>query len=1075
MNPAASDSDKDRRLEAVLHTYLQAVDAGQAPDREALLRQHPDLASELADFFANQEEVAQLAHGMAGHAEAPTLAPSASSVLTAGTKLRYFGDYELLEEIARGGMGVVYKARQVSLNRLVALKMILAGQLASPQDVQRFHTEAEAAANLDHLHILPIYEVGEHDGQHYFSMKLINGGNLAQRLASGPRPSAKEAVRLLAIVGRAVHYAHQRGILHRDLKPANILLDSAGQPYVADFGLAKRVEGDTKLTHSGAIVGTPSYMAPEQARAEKALSTAVDTYSLGAILYHLLAGRPPFVAATPFDIVLQLLEREPVPPRQIDPRVDADLETICLKCLEKNPAKRYGSAEALAEDLERWLRGEPIHARPVGKLERGWRWCRRNPAVASLAGAALLSLMGGTGVATYFAVEARSQAAEAELNASEFRQEKETADRRLYVADLQLARRAWDEGDAFRLEELLDGQRPRAGGADLRGFEWDYLHRFVHRPLFINQIAPPNFVGCGLAYSPNGKLLASCGEQSSLRLWDAETGQEVHRFQESVGAVTSIAFSPDGRHVADGETNGHIRIRSVDGDGEVLNLQGHQQIVRDLAYSPDGKLLASAGGDAVRLWDTRTARALYKLPGTGSMALAFRPDGRRLAVGQQGSILIWGVEERRSLLTFRVPQGQLRGIAFSPDGKQIASAGEAGTVQLWDAENGQALFSLSGHFGGVWRLAFSPDGHRLASTGQDHTIRVWDPTTRRQTLLLAHPSAIGSGLAFRPDGRQLASVGAQSLSTWSVDDDRPVRRFSVGENHLQGLAYSPDGTQVATLSSVGEVAIRDLTTDRPVRVFQGRIGYGLGPVFPPDRKSLIVANHKVMDIFSLPDGQKQRTVQGIEAEGLACSPDGHFLALAGRDGTVRLYGFDDGQERHCFVGHGRTVTSVAFSPDSQCLASTGADGTIRVWETATYRTLLTLQGHVGLVRKVVYSRDGQWLASAGRDGTARLWRATGQGEPLVLKGHRGWVLDVAFSPDGQRRATVGDEGTVRLWEAVGGREVFVFKDAPPMPRLVTFNPSGRQLAAAGHDGVICIWDCEEKRSPKSQQILAGGR
>jgi hypothetical protein len=411
MTAATDDSARDRRLEEILHAYLRAVDAGHAPDRDVMLREHPEFASELAAFLADQDAVARLARGMA-EAAVPAPAPGGASVPAPGTQLRYFGDYELLEEIARGGMGVVWRAGQISLNRLVAVKMLLSGFLADDRTVQRFHKEAEAAAQLDHPHIVPIYEVGEHQGQPYLSMKLIQGTSLAQRLASRNSESTigkgeqQQAARLLATVARAVHHAHQRGILHRDLKPGNILLDAAGEPHVTDFGLARRMDGGNKLTQSGAIVGTPSYMAPEQAAGRKDLTTLADVYSLGAILYEQLTGRPPFQAETPLDTVLQVVEREPPAPRRLNPHVDVDLETICLKCLEKDPSRRYGSAEALADDLDRFLAGEPIQARPSTVQERVVKWLKRREMVVGLWGlgvagslAAVAALLGAGTVA----------------------------------------------------------------------------------------------------------------------------------------------------------------------------------------------------------------------------------------------------------------------------------------------------------------------------------------------------------------------------------------------------------------------------------------------------------------------------------------------------------------------------------------------------------------------------------------------------------------------------------------------------------------------------------------------------
>jgi tRNA A-37 threonylcarbamoyl transferase component Bud32 len=373
--PALRD-DAERRAALIYHEFVLREEQGDTPDFAKYLADHASCADDLRALFEADRLIAAK---------------------------RQFGGYELLDEIARGGMGVVYKARQVRLNRIVALKMILSGEFASRKDVQRFRTEAEAAALLDHPHIVPIYEVGEHDGRHFFSMKLVKGGSLAEALRGRRLGSGKErqrrAARLMAAVARAVHHAHRHGVLHRDLKPGNILLEapepksgSDPKPYVTDFGLAKRVESDDGPTQTGSVLGTPNYMAPEQAAGKKGITTAADVYSLGAILYELLTDRPPFQADTPLQTLAQVREREPRRPRGLNPAVDRDLETVCLKCLEKEPARRYGSAEALAEDLERWLAGEPIRARQVGRAERAWRWRRRKPALAALLGVSAIAL-----------------------------------------------------------------------------------------------------------------------------------------------------------------------------------------------------------------------------------------------------------------------------------------------------------------------------------------------------------------------------------------------------------------------------------------------------------------------------------------------------------------------------------------------------------------------------------------------------------------------------------------------------------------------------------------------------------
>jgi serine/threonine protein kinase len=456
---------------------------------------------------------------------------------------RRFGDYELLAEIARGGMGIVYKARHTRLKRTVALKMILTGQLASPEAVERFQMEARAAANLDHPGIVPVYEVGETDGHHFFTMSLVPGGSLHQLLADGPLPP-RDAARLVRQVAEAVQYAHEQGILHRDIKPHNILLQrhdsspgvhpsdpktrteetsraelATWTPKLTDFGLARTRESGLSVT--GEALGTPSYMPPEQAAGDlKRIGPASDVYALGAVLYCLLAGRPPFQSASPMETMRQVLEQDPLPPRRLNLGVPPDLETVCLKCLEKDPRRRYLTAQALAEELGRFELGEPVQARPVARLERGWRWCRRNPVVASLVAAVVVLLLAGTGISTYFAIQtarwaeealaekgrADVQAANAQDKAEEARQraeaeaqarkqadwlrrqaetqkqlaeeQRQRAEGLLYASQIALANRFLQEGNAGRAREVLAATSPV-----LRGWEYGYLHKTFEDPL----------------------------------------------------------------------------------------------------------------------------------------------------------------------------------------------------------------------------------------------------------------------------------------------------------------------------------------------------------------------------------------------------------------------------------------------------------------------------------------------------------------------------------------------------------------------------------------------------------------
>jgi WD40 repeat protein len=1078
MSPASDDSDKGRQLEAILRGYLQAADAGQPLDRHALLRRHPDLAPELAAFFANQDEATQPARGMA---EAPTLTQGSARVPAPGTPLRYFGDYEGLEEIARGGMGAVYKARQISLNRPVALKMILAGQLASAQDVQRFHAEAEAAANLDHPHVVPIYEVGQHEGQHYFSMKLVEGGNLGTCLARF-RGEAPAAARLLVTVARAVHYAHQRGILHRDLKPANILLDAKGEPHVTDFGLAKRVEGGSNLTQSGAVVGTPSYMAPEQARAEKGLSTAVDVYSLGAILYELLAGRPPFRANTPLDTVLQVLEREPDHPLTVNPSADRDLATICLKCLEKDPARRYGSAAALADDLERWLKGEPISARAVGRLERGWRWCRREPALAGLAAAVVLALLGGSVISTYFAIQSARRATQAENNArraddnaeeaknnaqqaqqetAKAQAQRLRAEQNAYAARARLIQSAWHEADVGRGLKLLEEQRPAPDDPDLRGFEWNYFSRLWHGDLLTLAVGSysANWIG-RVAFSPDGLLIAAgCGQ--AVKVWDARTGEAKQTLPGPFEEVSGLAFGPNGSRLAvysrgTSKAINRVQFEGLPGTVTVWDLRGTEPVLRfscrdfwsyDILYSPDGRSLAVGGMGAIELHDSDTGkeRLVLKSPGHGSPA----------------------------------------GVAFSPDGERLAGPVEMGSVQVWETKTGRPILSLRGPPAPCRHTAYGPDGALIAGDFGSQIV-VWDAAGAGVMATIKAPDANDfiNSLAFSPDGAHLAAAAGRTVRLWDAYTGKETRVYKGNDARVISVAFSPDGTRLAGMSIDGTVKVWDavLPQDSLCLLRKGRPSM---VAFSPDGRLVSAADDFRVKIWDVGSGREALSCEGSGVlKSLACSPDGRRIVTGAEvwDPGKRDYGsfdvsvWDSGTARKLFTYQGHTdwVNSVAYSPDGTQVASASRDETVRVIDAETGREVHVLRGHKGWVNEVAFSPAGKkLLASSGNDGLVRMWDVAEGREAFALENPGRGATCLAFSPDGTRLACGSWDGTTTIWDVAARRPLLTLHGPSDRLGALVFSPDGRRIVTSAHDGKVRMWDALTGQEVLSLQVDSG--
>jgi WD40 repeat protein/tRNA A-37 threonylcarbamoyl transferase component Bud32 len=1077
--------DSQADLDEIIAAYLRVAQANAAPNKDELIARYPSFATELEEFFADQERFQRVAE---------PVRVAVTGMPLAGAKVPYFGDYELLEEIARGGMGVVYRARQVSLNRTVALKMILAGQLASPRDVQRFRREAEAAANMDHPNVVPIYEVGEHEGRHYFSMKLIEGKSLAEWIADGRlkiadfRSLQTEVGGLVATVARAVHHAHQRGILHRDLKPGNILLqgDESAQksaicnlksaiPWVTDFGLAKQVDTELRQTQTGAIVGTASYMSPEQARSEKVLTTATDVYSLGAILYELLTGRPPFKAETPLETVLCVLEREPARPRTLNALIDRDLETICLKCLEKEPARRYASALALAEDLERWLGGELIQARPSSRWEQAVKWARRRPAVAALiivsAVAAAALLIGGL----------------------------------WFNAELQIAL-----GQIGAKNAIADERFKRSEGMRLAAESGVVL---------------PDNPGLSLLLAIEGAQRAPGHITNNALLAALEGCREERTLLNHQDKVSASDFSRDGKRFVSASLDKTARVWDTATGRELAVLRGHDEGVASARFSPDGQAIATISSDnTARLWDAATGKlrltlrpprldSYNHLHGDDAYAVNFSPAGRRVVTAfgnyPDCTARVWDTASGKELVVLKGHAAPVVWADFSPDGKLVVTASLDQTARLWEPDTGKEAHVLKGHTCSVVSARFSPDGTRLVTIGDGNAItfipggfrstsssetaekmaaRVWDVATGKELVALRWPkgtSAFVRTAMFSPDSKRIVTAGVWSGSgspdyqlpwTWDATTGKQLIAFKRHEANwisVASAAFSPDGKQVVTTANDNTARIWDAATGDELAVLRGHTDNVTSGRFSPDGRHVLTVSEdraaRLWDATFEQDGPPRRGPwPGVQHA--VFSPDGRRLAVScfQKPATVwelttgnRLAVLKESNDRY-------GLASLQFSPDGTRLLGAGQGG-CRLWDAATGKVLATLTA----ARVARFSPDGKRLVTAEQ--TGRIWNADTGKQLLVLGGKNPPpIYDAVFSPDGKQvltRAsgpgvsqTDSNQVTAFLWDAETGEQLLALKDSDKRflgnCSAIGFRNDGRRLLTASSNRTACIWDAD---------------
>lgn len=1007
--------------------------------------------------------------------------------------------YEILAELGRGGMGVVYKARQTGLNRVIALKMIRVGNQTDPAQLARFRAEAEMLARLEHPNIVKIHEVGENEGQPYFSLEFVEGGSLAQQLNATPQPP-RPAAAFLAQLARAMHAAHGSGIVHRDLKPANILLqqdkaDAPGAlftlqsviPKITDFGLAKNLHRDGGQTGSGAVLGTPSYMAPEQADGQgQQIGPAADVYALGTILYELLAGAPPFKADTQLATLRLLLTEEPLPLSRL--HVPGDLVTICFKCLNKDPRKRYSTALELADDLERFLGDQPIRARPTGPLERTWRWCRRKPALATVTFLALTLLLATVAVSISFALYQLRAAHQLAGTLHDVETQRGLAEEQSRQAGILATRLAIAQGVTLCEQgDAGQGILWLARSLDLVPAGEESLRESIQRLLggWSQELHPLKTVVqqgdaeiAAVAFSPDGKAILTGGGDYKARLWDTATGKPMGPWLQHRGPVNAVAFSPDGKVLLTG-IGGLIKAACL-WEAATGNLHGiplfHSSDVLAVAFSPDGKtVLTGTRNNAAHLWDVTTRKPLGSpLPHQGAvLAVAFNPDGSiALTASEDKMARLWQVATGQLLGTPLLHQDNVRAVAFGPEGTTILTGCRDFTAQLWNTK-GQPLGKPLQHTGDVTAVAFSPNGQLILTGSNDHTVQIWEAATgKRRGPRLRHANGV-MAVAFSPDGQNVLTGGWDRMARcWGVTTGLPLATLPHPKT-VNAVAFHPKGKSIVTGSLDTRLRLWESTTGKSLGILCRHPAAIHALAFRPDGNVILTGGSdntaRQWDaVTGEPLGPTFQHMQRVTA--VAFSPDGKTVLTSSEDRTARLWDAATGQLLGSPLQHRDKVYAVGFSPDGKTVVTGSHDRTARLWNASTGDLMGTPLQHQDLVFAVAFDPSGQTILTGGWEMIGQFWNARTGSLLRAPLHHQSSVLAVAFSPDGTIVLTGSNDKTARLWDTATGHPLGLpLQHAGPV-RAVAFCPEGKTIVTGCLDGTARIWPVRSPVEGDAQQL-----